>query len=174
VTGMATEIQDCEKVADLYEKDFYAWALEQARQLRAIQESRPNLPLDFEHLIEEVEDLARSDLRTARSQLRRLVEHLLKLEHSPAGRPRQQWLKGVDNARSEIADVLTRSLVKSVEPDLDDLYNDGRDAARRDLAGFGETEAAKALPDTCPYTFEQLLTKRWYPANRHGLVDDPL
>jgi hypothetical protein len=101
-----------------------------------------------------------------------LVEHLLKLEHSPAIHPRQHWLKSVDNARSEIADVLTKSLLKAVEPDLDELYTDGRDAARRELAGFGELEAAKFLPDTCPYTLEQLLTKRWYPTNRHGLIDE--
>jgi hypothetical protein len=37
-----------------------------------------------------------------------------------------------------------------------------------------ETGAAAALPEDCPYPLDQLLTRRWYPANRHGLVDDPL
>ena len=171
---MATKLEDKIGPAALYDADFYAWAQQQAATLRRLQASHPSLPLDFEHLIEEVEDLAKSDLRAARSQIRRLVEHLLKLEYSPADRPRQQWLKSVDNARNEVADVLTTSLVNAVEPDLDELYNDGRDAAKRELAGFDEAEAAKALPDRCPYTLEQLLTKRWYPTNRHGHVDEPL
>jgi len=42
----------------LYEQDFFAWTQLQARELRRFGRTRPNLPLDFEHLAEEVADLA--------------------------------------------------------------------------------------------------------------------
>ena len=41
-----------------YDGDFYAWALHQAALLREVRQWQPNVPLDVEHLIEEVEDLA--------------------------------------------------------------------------------------------------------------------
>jgi hypothetical protein len=36
----------------------------------------------------------------------------------------------------------------------------------------GERAAAKALPQTCPYSFDQIVMQDWYPQNRHGLVDE--
>ena len=171
---MATKLNDQVDPAALYDEDFYAWAGQQAATLRRLQASHPTLPLDFAHLIEEVEDLAKGDLRVARSQLRRLVEHLLKAEYSPADRPRQQRLKSVDNARSDLGDISTASIVKAVETDLDALHSDGRDAARLDLAGFGEAEAVKTLSAACPYSFDQISIRHWYPSNRHGHVAEPM
>ena len=66
----------------LYREDFYAWALNQADELRRLAETRPNVSIDFEHLIEEVEGLATGKLNTVLGQLTRLLRHLLKLEHS--------------------------------------------------------------------------------------------
>lgn len=167
---MATELRD---PIDLYEHDFCAWAKSQAAALRAIRESRPNLPLDFERLIDEVEELASRDLRTAKSQLRRLILHLLKLEYSPAERPRRQWLNTIDDARHELEDLLSPSVSAVIAPSLERLFAEAKRTAARDLADASEIEAAKALPETCPYTLDQLLGEDWRPANRHGLVDDP-
>jgi DNA-binding PucR family transcriptional regulator len=75
VTGTAVA-----KAAILYDKDFYAWTRAQADALRRLASERWNGPLDLEHLAEEVEDLGRSELSTVRSQLERVLEHLLKLE----------------------------------------------------------------------------------------------
>jgi hypothetical protein len=64
-------------LAELYETDFYAWTRHQARELRRLQETRPNIALDLEHLEEEVRDLG-SDRRDAcRSQVERILEHFL-------------------------------------------------------------------------------------------------
>jgi hypothetical protein len=76
---MATAIEE------LYRQDFFAWTRDQARQLRELKEARPNIPLDLEHLAEEVEGLGLSDLRRVRSQVRRIIEHLLKLSTRRAG-----------------------------------------------------------------------------------------
>jgi hypothetical protein len=171
---MATKLEDKIDPAALYEADFYAWAMHQAETLRRFQTTRPSLPLDFEHLIEEVEGLARSDLRAARSQVRRLVEHLLKLEHSPAREPRQQWQRSVRDARNELGDLLSQALARALAPGLPELFADALANAGGDLLHHGEHESASALPQTCPYTLDRLTEKTWYPANRRNLVDDPL
>ncbi len=171
---MATKVEDKVDPAALYDADFYAWAEQQAANLRRLQASHPGLPLDFAHLIEEVEDLAKSDLRAARSQIRRLVEHLLKLEYSPALQPRHQCRRSVRDARNELGDLSTPTLRRALAPSLPELYADARANAADNLGQHGEREAAAALPHDCPYTLDQLTDKAWYPTNRHGLVDEPL
>ena len=79
--GMATRIKPTTE--QLYEQDFYAWAKAQADLLRAGRYA----DLDLEHLIEEVDDLGESLRRSVRSRIRTIIEHLLKLEHSPAREP---------------------------------------------------------------------------------------
>lgn len=46
---------------ELYEEDFYAWTRDQARELRRLAATHPNVALDFLHLIAEVEDLGKSE-----------------------------------------------------------------------------------------------------------------
>jgi hypothetical protein len=50
---------------------------------------------DREHVAEEIEDLGKSERDTVRSQIRRIIEHLLRLAHSPAGQPRSDWIETV-------------------------------------------------------------------------------
>ena len=171
---MATKLEDKAGPATLYEADFYAWARHQAEVLRRFQTTRLNLPLDFEHLIEEVEDLGESLVRETKRQFRRIIQNLLKLEYSSADRPRQQRLKSVDNARMEIGAVPTATVRKNVAPMLGDLYENARDTAKRDLLSYDEGDAAAALPESCPYSLDQILTKHWHHTNRHGLTDQTL
>lgn len=48
------------RIEELYDQDFYVWTQRQAEALRRLAETRPNVGLDFPHLIEEVEDLGTS------------------------------------------------------------------------------------------------------------------
>src|SRR3546814_1610136 len=77
--------------AELYDTDFYAWTKAQADRLRRLEATRANLDLDLPRLAEEVEDLGKSERNTLRSHLRRIIEHCLKLEWSPATDPRGSW-----------------------------------------------------------------------------------
>jgi hypothetical protein len=65
-----------------------------------------------------------------------------------------------------------RAEVQQGLQDLQDLYARPRRKAARDLAAQGEKDAARALPQDCPYAFDDLLADEWWPANRHGLRDD--
>jgi hypothetical protein len=158
-------------LAELYDRDHYAWALSQAGELRQLAETRPNLPIDFEHLIDEVEGLAMSDLNTVLSQLERLVHHLLKLEHSPSPRPRRGWLNTVDNARREIGRHYSASMRGKVEEEFASIVEYGRRAARRDLLDYHELQAAESLSAVRPYDLDRLLDPDWFPPNRHGIID---
>jgi Domain of unknown function DUF29 len=156
----------------LYQTDYYAWTKQQAAELRAQAARRLNTTLDLENLAEEVESLGRSDWRAARSQVERVLEHLLKLQVSPARAPRAQWLDSVDSARRELIDLLTPVLQREVEDDLSKLFERARSGAAKALRRHGEAEVAKALPLASPYSFQQILDQDWYPPNRHGLVDE--
>ena len=155
----------------LYQTDYYAWTRQQAAELRALAARRVDTKLDLENLAEEVESLGRSDLNTVRSQVRRIIEHLLKLEHSPASEPRIDWRGSVAQARDEVEDHITASMFPDVAADLDKLFGRARRDAASGLIKHGEREAANALPQACPYSFEQIVDQDWYPQNRHGVVD---
>ncbi len=60
--------------AALYDEDFYAWSMEQARLLRAGEFSR----LDIENVAEELESMGRRDKREIESRLVVLIAQLLK------------------------------------------------------------------------------------------------
>jgi Domain of unknown function DUF29 len=156
----------------LYQTDYYAWTKQQAAELRKLAAARANTTLDLANLAEEVESLGRSDLATVRSQLRRIIEHLLKLEHSPAAEPRFGWRESVIDARDVIPDVITATLRREVEAELAKSYQQGRRRAEAALMRHGEPEAAHSLPADCPYSFDQIIGHDWYPDNRHGIVDD--
>ena len=144
-----------------YDDDFYAWTQYQAQVLRTLR-TRDNR-FDRDRLAEEVEDLGRSQRDAVRSQVRRILLHLLKLAHSPATDPRRDWMDSVDEARAEIDDKLTPALRRDLDEALPRLYASVQKRALRDLQQYGECAAAGSLPGTCPYTVDQILAEDWYP-----------
>jgi hypothetical protein len=89
--------------ADLYQTDYYRWLEEQATLLR---EGRL-LDLDAENLIEQFEELAVGERASVESHAATIIEHLLKLEHSPADRPRRGWRLTVRKSRARLKQRLT-------------------------------------------------------------------
>jgi Domain of unknown function DUF29 len=151
--------------SDLYEKDFALWAERQAGLLRAKRFDE----LDLENLIEEVEDLSRRERDTVESYVETVLEHLLKLELSNAGRPRRGWLVAVDKQRAKLARKLTTTLHNHLEAELPALYGGLQRPVARQLEKAGVP--SKPLPPACPYTLEQVLDPDWFPKNVHGIED---
>ncbi len=141
----------------LYETDFYAWTQAQAAELRRLAAARVNSTLDLENLAEEVESLGRSQLAMVRRELRRTIEHLLKLEYSPASQPRADWRHSATQAREEVEDHFTAAMGADVDAAFAKDYLRARREAAFALDKHGEREAARALPQTCPYTLDQLV-----------------
>jgi hypothetical protein len=119
---------------------------------------------DREHVAEEIEDLGKSERDAVRNQIRRIIEHLLKLAYSPAEQPRFEWMETIVGARQSLFDKLTPTLGCDVEAALDKLYFDARKRATLGLQRFGEHEAAEHLPTTCPYSWDEICQQDWYPA----------
>ena len=98
------------RTRDLYEEDFFAWTQLQAKEIRRFARSRSNLPLDLGHIAEEIADLGQEQRNALRSWTARTLEHLLRLEHSPATEPCRGWIDEIINFRSEIEARLTPTL----------------------------------------------------------------
>src|SRR5262245_50944805 len=154
--AMAARIKSAPK--ELYEEDFYVWTQRQAELLRA----RKYGELDLEHLIEEVEDLGGALKRSVRSRARTIMEHLLKLQHSPAIDPRPGWRDTVRRDRDDLLDDLTPTLRRELGRELEELYARARQRAEESLRDHGEHAAADMLPENCPYAAEQV-TGDWLP-----------
>src|SRR5882724_4688569 len=143
-----------------YEDDFFAWTQHQAMVLRsmAVADNR----FDRENVAEEIEDLGRSERDAVRSQIRRIIEHLLKLSCSPAQQPRFDWMASIAEARSTLGDKISPTLRRDAESMLAQLYRDGRRQAELALRGYEENQAADALPQQSPYSLDDIFREDWY------------
>jgi hypothetical protein len=153
---MVTQIKPAPK--ELYREDFYVWTKRQAQLLRAGRYDE----LDLANLIEEVEDLGGAAKKAVRSRARTIIEHLLKLQHSPAVDPRPGWRDTVRTQRDDLLDDLTPTLRRELDEELVELYARARQRAAESMRDHGEHAAADALPEICPYTAEQI-TGDWLP-----------
>jgi hypothetical protein len=149
----------------LYDEDFFAWSKQQAKALRAAARTGSNQLLDWENLAEEVEDLGKSERRTLGSQILRIVEHLAKLEHSPATDPRAGWRSSIRDARDEIDTVLDESpsLRSELAPLISRQMARGICRAIAELQDRGEIGSVD-LPGLrrSAYTADQILGD-WFP-----------
>jgi hypothetical protein len=119
-----------------YDEDFCAWAAEQAAALRAGQP----YSADLTNLAEEIEDLGKSRRDRLASHIATVIEHLMKLEASPAAHPRAGWRGTVVRARNGIQDVLAESpSLRSQVPGIIARETErARRAVAEDLADYGE------------------------------------
>jgi Domain of unknown function DUF29 len=153
---MATQVRT--KAKDLYEEDFYVWTEAQAALLR----DRRFEALDVTNLIEEVEALGRAERSKILNKASVVIEHLLKLQLSPAEGPREGWIDSVAEHRRRLEFDLTPRLAQILRDELPRVYRVARRDAERLPRRHGEKTAADALPETCPYTVEQI-TGDWWP-----------
>jgi hypothetical protein len=148
--------------AQLYEEDFVRWTEQQSRALRDAAQIGTNLPLDWENLAEEIESLGASQRRELRSRIAVILEHLLKLEHSPANDPRRGWMETITRQRSEIELFLNDS--PSLRGDVGRMITEESPRVARlttrVLRLHGEALSNLAVPS---YTEGQVLGD-WFPS----------
>jgi hypothetical protein len=94
--------------------------------------------------------------------MRTIIEHLLKLQHSLAVDPRPGWPDTIRTQRDDLLDDLTPTLRRELNAELAELYERARQRTAASMRVHGEEAAAYALPETCPYTSEQI-TGNWLP-----------
>jgi hypothetical protein len=143
-----------------YDDDFFAWTQHQGMVLRTMVVSDNHF--DRENVAEEIEASGRSERDAVRSQIRRIIEHFLKLAYSPAEQPRFDWMASIAEARAILGDKISPTLRRDAETMLARLYQDGRHRAELALRSRGEMQAADNLPRECPYTIDDILRRGWY------------
>jgi hypothetical protein len=151
----------------LYDRDFVLWTEAQAEALRALESQRPNAPVDWANLIDEVLDMGRNWLHGYESHVVLVVLDLLKLEHSPVLPPRNHWRAEVADHRGRAARLVRKAPSLRRRLDLEEAFAEARRTAVEMLRDDGVP--ASAIPETCPYDLDtQILAPDWFPANRHG------
>jgi hypothetical protein len=158
--------------ADLYELDFNAWIAAQVDLLRAGRTG----DIDAPHLIEELEDMGKSNLRELQSRLVILVAHLLKWQfqlHALSERWQEfegkSWRDTIIEQRAQIAALLDESpSLKQALPDaLQRAYPKARSLALKQT-GLPEV----SLPSQCIYGPDVVLDEGFYPIG-DGLPNGP-
>lgn len=134
-----------------YADDPYTWALEQAELLRS---GRLDLT-DTTNVADEIEALVHYLADKLRSDLTRLLQHLVKWDYQPDHRSRS-WTLSIQEHRRRVARHLRKGPgLKSILSELlEDAYLDGRRHA------LDETNLPIAsVPETCPYSWDEMMTR---------------
>ncbi|MBS9434733.1 DUF29 domain-containing protein [Photorhabdus hainanensis] len=138
-----------------YDSDFYGWTQEQAGLLRSGDLNQ----LDTENLLEEIEAMGRSERRELRSRLEILLAHLLKWRYQ-ADRRGRSWELTIEEQRDKAIDCLQES--PSLKNKLDEHLEKAYTTARR-LAEKETLINRNIFPETCPWTFEQIMDENFWP-----------
>ncbi|MEL6909023.1 MAG: DUF29 domain-containing protein [Cyanobacteria bacterium J06631_6] len=112
----------------LHERDFNLWI----EEIKAKIKSRDFEGMDWESLIDEIDDMGASQKRALDSYMQRLIEHILKLKYwqSEVENCRNGWMAEVSNFRSRINRILKKnpSLKNYLASEYKDLYQDAAKA----------------------------------------------
>ncbi|MCS6998288.1 MAG: DUF29 domain-containing protein [Aquificaceae bacterium] len=150
-----------EELKELYDKDFPLWA---EINLELLKEKAYEL-VDWENLLEEIEDMARSDLKACISHLAVILEHLYKWDNfkelaggEAAG---MGWIKSVENSRRRINTLFKNypSLSSKLPCELHRAWNHAIDNLIEWLDENGYKPENFRIPETCPYTYEEAMTR---------------
>ena len=150
----------------LYEQDIELWRKTTIQQIRAQQFTE----IDWEHLLEELEEMSKSDRQALTSNLVILIAHLLKLQvqFDAPDSMKGSWYESVNEHRFRVKDDLQEkpSLKSYLAPALTKAYPKARSLAIKDSknAKWGVRQPSeKEYPVDCPFTLEQILDDDFYP-----------
>ncbi|HAN74585.1 MAG TPA: DUF29 domain-containing protein [Planktothrix sp. UBA8407] len=139
----------------LYDSDFALWVEDTVNKLKA----KDTKDLDWENLIEEMESLGKSQRKTVRSFLFRLLEHLLKRCYVNLPECYRGWEIEIRNFRRELKQEFqdSPSLKTFMLEILTTSYQDALEFMKEDYPDV-------IFPDICPFPqdVEVLLTQNFW------------
>jgi hypothetical protein len=147
-TGPVTEQRQ-----SLYERDFYLWLEEQATRLRDGRLDQ----LDVANLLEEIEDMGRSEKRAIEGNLVVLLTHLLKYRFQPDHRS-SSWRGSIVEHRRRLRKLLSESpsLLPVARGMFSECYADSCEQAAAESGLSPDT-----FPTESPFTLEQILDPKY-------------
>lgn len=142
---------------ELYERDFYTWALRQAELVRA----RRLEELDLENVAEELESLGKEQAHKLESSFRVLLLHLLKWRYQPRRRSRS-WRTSVVRERINIERLLAENTLSS---HACPRYTRPLTAALAREAAAETGSPIARFPEQSPFTLEKALDEEFWLKN---------
>ncbi len=155
-----------QNLKELYEKDFYLWVQE---NLRLLKNKEYDL-VDWENLLEEIEDIGRSLRLDVLRQLVKIMEGLYKLENFKGHPEAGDWVEEICRARRELRDLFEDSpSLKAIAQNKDTLQRAWKLSVRALVDWLklppnfkGKLPTEEDFPQECPYTFQQIMEyKPW-------------
>ncbi|XWK88031.1 MAG: DUF29 domain-containing protein [Phormidium sp.] len=140
---------------NLYKTDFVAWTEQTAKLINAKKFSQ----VDWQAVVEEIENLGKADRRELKSRLEVLLQHLLKWQYQ-ANFQSSSWQSSIYEQRKRILDLLKNSpcLQPYLTEVLPESYHRGKQAASDEIRLQINT-----FPADCPYSIEQILDSEFLP-----------
>jgi hypothetical protein len=139
----------------LYEIDDSLWLEETIELLKA----KNFEALDLDNLIEELEDLGNEKKFRVASFLQQIIRHALLLQFWISEREYNQahWQAEIISFQYQLKRYLTTNLRKYLEQEFEQIYFESLRYVRQ------KNDNKVNLPDTCPYSLEELLDPNWLP-----------
>jgi len=139
----------------LYDRDFYAWANEQAGLLRTGRLAEA----DIANIAEEIATMGRAEKRELVNRLKVLMAHLLKWQFQPVHRS-TSWRLTIAEQRREVLSHLddNPSLKSLMDQTITSAY------ALAILNAAKETGIdVQGFPAACPWSFKQMTDDKFWP-----------
>ncbi len=149
--------------APLYEQDYHHWLETTAQQLR----DGDLAALDIKNLLEEIEDMGRSERRSIYSNLKILLLHLLKYAYQPSmrwsttdRRSSNSWLGSIVEHRQRINKALRDS--PSLKPYYAEIFIEAYGDAR-ELVAVETGMTIDEFPVESPFGLDAVLRSGYLP-----------
>jgi hypothetical protein len=140
----------------LYDADYLRWIETTVKQLRC----QDYATVDWENLIEEIEDRGRSERRSLESNLIVILLHLLKWQFHPEHRS-GSWESSLIEHRRQIQEALGES--SSLKPYLDTTFDKCYTAAVKQAKAETGLPLEAFTPQR-PYSLTEVLNDEFLPA----------
>lgn len=139
----------------LYDQDYYLWI---QQTIESLQQQKFN-ELDLANLIEEIEDMGKSEKKAITSNLRILLMHLLKYRYQPT-KQTNSWLFTIREHRKRLQESFktSPSLKRYYSEVFAESYQDARELAA-DETGL----SINTFPEISPFTPEDTLNPNYLP-----------
>ncbi|WP_257292750.1 DUF29 domain-containing protein [Endozoicomonas sp. ONNA1] len=165
---------------NLYHTDHHKWLTQQL----ALLANKEFDKLDLDNLLEELELSIDDKIRELKRRLRTLIAHLLKCDYQTTilkdacnNHFVKKWLGTIKRTRIDIVDLFEKnhSLKNYVKETMVKAYQEAKEEAIDGMNIHARNAYTplddNSFPDTCPWSFEQIMETEWYPLNGVSLDD---
>lgn len=152
---MTTQLSSTSDTTHLYDRDYYLWLSHTAQLIREGKFAE----VDVTNLVEEIEDMGRSEKRAVKSNLVVLLLHLLKYKYQPAKRT-NSWKSTIREHRRRLRDDFQFS------PSLKGYFGEVFDSCYQDAKKQAADETGLSLdtfPNESPFTSSEVLSPDYLP-----------